>query len=300
MFNLSIIVYVIHWIILICLCRKPLYILLLFTAGICFATIGFNATNENYEHSFGGWNWFGYVKAVSLVIGYIAYCCLYVTRDSKNLNKIARIFLQWILAINVFEAGIYACQYYEFIIGILLIIISPFSPGFYINDEKTLYSKKSNIIQQEKLNFVSVKWYFRLYLIVLCVFHATGYDFSVYNINVYASLTCLFSFLLNEYYLNNYANHFNIRVFALFIGTFIDAAYDLKWFNKQPNMVIHVNAIVRNVIQAAVLAFLFGLCLVNDKLRSKSEADKTEQYVVDVIDSNCEIDMGTQKDVNDH
>ena len=266
----SIIPYILHWIILIYLCKKPFHYLLTFTLGIYFVAFAYicidtSAITENYT-------WFGYVKRASLIIGLLGYFWIYFWN-----NKASRIVLQWIIAINVFEAGLRALEHIEIVAGILLILVSPFTPQIFINDtDKTLIGKSGNLLQRDRFNYLSVKWYMRGHLIVLGVWYLLSVSFNYYNNALFGVLTCLLPLLLNEYYLNNFINHFNVRAFALIIGAAVESSFDLYWFDKQPFKIIpeDFNIIWRNIIQFIGVSFIVGLCILNDKYRDATLEQK--------------------------
>ena len=91
---------------------------------------------------------------------FFAYCLVYFFPGEKS-----RIFGQYMLFINVLEAGILAIVQKEYIVGILLILLSPFSPRFYLLQDGTFESKKGSIFQKYEL--ISNKLYYRSYLILL-------------------------------------------------------------------------------------------------------------------------------------
>ena len=275
MADLSIITNVIHWIILIYLCKKPLHFLLIFTAGIYFACLSWLLTDNNYNDVGSEWVLFDYVKRTSLFIAYLGYIWIYY----EKRNKYPQIFFQWVLTINVFEAGIFTLSYFEIFPGLLMILLTPFSPQFHLNqDNKTLFAKSGNILQRERFNYFSVKWYFRFYLIVIGTWHITSYYFNDRNASLFTFLTCFIPVILNEYYLDNFLNHFNVRAFALFILTAIDSSFDTLWMNKQPKNMIptHLNIFLRNGIQVVIILTVFGLCILNDKYREKDKNAESE------------------------
>eukprot|EP01083_Nonionella_stella_P049501 131884_1 len=276
MADLSVIPYVFHWMILIILCRKPFYLLLMFTCGVYFNSVAYVLTGDNAEAIISDWGWFDYVKRLSLVIGYLSYVWIFTTN-----SKASRIFSQWVLALNVAEAGVLALEYLEIVSGVLLIACSPFSPRFFRNKEnKTLLGEPGNLLQRERFNYLSVKWYFRCHLIILGAWYITSVHFNIWHTTVFLLLTCVIPLAANEYCFDNFVNHFNIRTFALFIATANDSSFDPRWVNKQPPDMVpdDLNIIVRNCIQLSIILFLFGLCVLNDKLRgNKGERQEIQE-----------------------
>eukprot|EP01083_Nonionella_stella_P049502 131885_1 len=292
MADLSIIGYVIHWIILIILCRRPLYLLLMFTSAVYFTCFLYVLTDDyNYDNiGMEDWFWFQYAKRISLVVGYLAYVWVYTTN-----SKASRIFVQWALALNVLEAGLLALQYLEIVSGVLLIVISPFSPQYFINEEnKTLLGKPGNLFQRERFNYLSVKWYMRCHLIILGVWYITSDYFNTRNESLFTFLSCVIPLAANEYCFDNFVNHFSIRAFALIISIPIYASIDTLWIKKQPSGMIpddNLDIILRNCIQLLVILFLFGLVVLNDKLRgNKGEEEATQEERATHIGLNEEYD----------
>ena len=272
--DLSMITYVIHWLILIYFCRKPLYNLIQFTFGIFFVAFAYVFTGANYGEVTNNYTWFDYAKRLSLILGFCAYVLVYY----KN-SKASRIFIQWILAINVFEAGLFSCQQLEISTGILLILTAPFSPQIYVNEERTLTAKPGNLLQRDRFNYLSVKWYMRAYLIIIGVWSFTTKEFNRSCGSLYAFLTCLLPLLLDEYFYNNFMNHFSVRTFSLFIATAIDGSFDTKWVNKQPQIIPNdFNIIWRNAAQIAMLIVSFGLVVLNDRFRGNRLEKKVSQH----------------------
>ena len=268
MADLSVITYSFHWIILVILCRRPLYLLLQFTFGLYFACVAYNLTDNNYKEVIDGYTWFDYAKRSSLFAGYLMYLYFYYYNC-----KTSRILTQWLLAINVFEAALLALQNLEIFVSLGLLLITPFSPQVFVNETQdgtltTLYGIPGNIFQNKKYNYLSVQWYFRCHLIILGGWYFTSAYFNLWGSSIYATLTCFFPLILNEYYLNNWWNHFSVRTFALFIGAAMDSSLDFDWLNKQPDYISNnLNIIIRNVIQIFTILSIFGLCILNDKYR---------------------------------
>ena len=85
---------------------------------------------------------------MSLLIGYINYILLY---NFPKTNVATKCY-QWVLGLNVLEAGFMGIQHNDYLLGSMLIALAPFSPEFRLNDNKTLNETKSNIFL--KTNFL--------------------------------------------------------------------------------------------------------------------------------------------------
>mmetsp|Transcript_51022 Transcript_51022/g.84712 ORF Transcript_51022/g.84712 Transcript_51022/m.84712 type:complete len:303 (+) Transcript_51022:30-938(+) len=285
--DLSIIGYVFHWIMLVFLCRKPIYLLLAVTFGIYFACFCYLFTDENYVGFVEGYDWFIYAKRSSLIVGYLVYVAIYTTN-----SKASRVIAQWVLTINVLEAAVLALQFREIIVGVLLIAISLFSPLIFVNEnDQTLMGKSGNLLQKEKYNFLSVKWYFRCHFIFLGVWYPTSVYFNERGVSLFDFLSCAIPFVLSEYRLNNFVNHFSVRTFALFIAVAIFSTFDREWLTKQPGAIIsaNLNIVVRNLIQTVLILVCVALAVLNDRYRETTdERNSKEETVQEQIVSNEE------------
>lgn len=225
-------------------------------------------TNDHYDVEFF---WFIIVKRISLFLGYGVYVWLYATN-----SKTPRVITQWVLAINVAEAALLAMVQFEFVIGLMLFALSPFSPQFFVRgSDRTLYGERGNVLQTERFNFLSVKWYMRCYLFILGVWHLTSVYFISLNTEVAISLTCFIPAMLNELTLDNFLNHFSVRTFSLFLLVAIVSSFQPNWPPKLPfGFPLIENVYLLNLVQLSLVGFLFFFAICNDRLRDASTNEK--------------------------
>ena len=169
MADLSVIMYVAHWFVIVVLCKKPLHYLIFWTFGIYFTTTAYLLTDDNHEPVTEFWSWFDYAKRISLYSGYLCYIVVYYYN-----NKASRILTQWLLTINVVDGSMLAFESGEIFVGVGLALITPFSPQLHVNNNnKTIYGMPGNLLQNDKYNYLNVKWYFRFHLIMIGSWYVT-------------------------------------------------------------------------------------------------------------------------------
>lgn len=232
--------------------------------GILYSSITFSFSNKQriieIMKEFG---WFSYVKRLSLIIGFISYCFMYYYR-----KPVSSIIFQWILFVNVLEAGILGIQNKDYILGALLIFLSPFSPYSYFTKDGTSTSIKGSIFQKYK--FINNKLYFRLYLSILSTLSLFGNYFIEKKLNIFAFMSCIIPLILNEIDKNNEMDNFSIRTSSIIIGSIIDSTFADNYINKSFIDSVFLNKLQQNTLLRNSLHFIcitiFAIyCFIKDK-----------------------------------
>ena len=205
------------------------------------------------------------MKRASLLLGWCAILFLQYVREKTWPGR----FAQRVLLINVLEAGISGCRTLDLAAGIPLILLSFFSPEFYVDDENNLQFRMAgsvafvNLCNDKIRNPLSPRNYLRCYHILLIALYAVSEQFNTpgQSYSVFAILSCalplLYSELVNtdDSYL---ARIFMWRVYALIWGTWIDTLVDPEYMEitsyQQYPQSISTSPLLRNGISLLVMA----------------------------------------------
>ena len=238
---------------------KDLGITLSFMTGVLYSSIVFSTTYPDaIKNSIKNYGWFGYAKRFSLLLGLLAYWLIYYY-PSYTSTRIT----QYILFINVIEAGILAIQNKEYFIGVLLLAISQFTPEFTISDiSLTVIANKGSILQLENYGIgMSVDSYFKYHYSLLASLYLFGNYFSVNKIGIWAAATCLAPLVIDSMEINNHGSNFLIRTMMLILGTIIDTTIDPNFMEKTyfKTNLFETNYLLRNIVQATTFVILYNL-----------------------------------------
>lgn len=241
------------WIVFYYLKDKDIIYQILITSGVLYTCSTFAYSNPSVvKKIISEFGWFSYVKRFSLLAGFFGYIFMYFYR--KNIST--KIF-QWILTLNVLEAGILGIRHKDYLIGVLLVLLSPFSPEFKVNDKNTIETKSGSIIPRWKP--ISDKNYFRAYLSLLGILSFFGNYFIERKLNIFAGTSCLIPLIINEIEKGNYGNNFSIRTFSIIIASIIDSTVSENYINKTSINLpfLYNSSINRNVIHGSLLVLYF-------------------------------------------
>jgi len=280
---MTIVIPIVRWLLLFHFSTKDLLFLLMIMIGYIDGFVMFMMDNiqefKNLEQEF---HWFSVVKIISLMLGFVCYFCIYVWRYPQYTW--ATHLLQLTLFFNVLEAGLLALEYGDYAVGILICLISPFSPKIYVNENHRvtarpgcildMYSANHPFVSDYCSNVISVRWYFRLYYTGIGTMHLFGMYFR--EINFFTFSTTHIPLIVSEYYQKErfYPQFFNIRVFALFQAAFSCAGH-VKRFNRDQNIVpIHaiaeVHPLYRNILHGGFMLLTIYMCVTINPPDSES------------------------------
>ena len=156
-------------------------------SGILYISVSallFNGVHDD------GYDWFDYVKRASLIVAYLSKVLMYCLP-----GKVTTTIYQWVLTINVLEAGILGVVANDFVCGVLLIILTPFSPKFSVKEGMWI-AESGHIFLLHP--YISAQNYIRFYLSVLFTYSIFGVHFIEKEVNIFAGISCLVPLILNE------------------------------------------------------------------------------------------------------
>jgi hypothetical protein len=259
---------VLKWVLVTYFAYRPLRYMNILTAGILFAAVHAPFQNAHLLDAYSAYTWFDWLKRASLIV---VWAC-FVFIDQLRSAKWPSVFLQWVLAANVLEAGIKATQDADFVCGVPICLLFVFSPHFFVDADGHVYLlRDSKVLGLPIQNPVSFRWYFRLYFVLIGAWHSCGILFHQRRSVVFTTLTCLIPLFWMECIDRDLARTGRIcmiRLYAIIWATIMDTTAFSEYVNVTTAfdaMGFMRNALVRNLLQAAFIIVLLGACAVADK-----------------------------------
>lgn len=238
------------WIAILYLKDKDLKILLSIMAGVLYSSTVFTLTYPAIiKKSIENYGWFGYVKRISLLLGLLAYALIYY-----HPSYFSQKFTQFILFINVAEAGLLAIQNDEYIIGMLMLTISPFTPKMLVSKiTNTVIAVPGNIFGFSLIT-MSVDTYFKCHYSLLLSLYLFGNYFSKNRLSIWAGMTCIVPLIVDEFDKYNHGSNFLIRTMMLILGTIVDTTIDPGFMEKTyfKTNYFENERITRNLVQLII------------------------------------------------
>jgi hypothetical protein len=233
--------------------------------------------SDNWEINYNAIHWFDIVKAISLVLGLVTYIGLYFI--SYQYNWIIYIG-QWVLFANVLEIAILAFLSGHYCIGLVILLVSPFSPMLKVNKNGIMCAEKGNIfsfMNFDQLSILPIKWYYRLYYIGIGTAHlfVKHFEFSYQHL----FLSCYVPLIISECKKTKdlYSQFFSIRTFAIFQGTFCRLggmwtfSIDQRFIKKSKDQ---FNTGISIFYSCLFIGVSLLLCYLNDKYRGESSKEE--------------------------
>ena len=255
--------------------------------------IVFPYTETHFKLSFGD-DLFVSAKRPSLVIGWLAILAVefFGTGPSHWTSKVSAV----VLALNVLEAAVLAFKERQLCSGVVLFVITPFTPMMYIDREKNMMTSTNNFQEYfpfiynfcpsiynffgKKFGFpVLLRWWYRLYCLALLSFGLLNVYFATYGLSVPLTL-CLPLLTAEiksfheepEHRFEKYTEiFFLLRVSVLWINTMLVIGIREVWFSyydssytRRFSFVIE-NVLIRNGIEFVFLAGSILLLIHRDK-----------------------------------
>lgn len=243
---------------------KPVHMLLPFMGGVYFTALYGPAKCVEAEID----GWFSWVKYPSMMVVWWGL----LAASARPGSQCVAIFSQWIIGVNMLEAGLLGITDADFVSGLVLVALSPFAPGAVVDAQGNIrVSDKASILGCRCWkNPMEPTWFFRLHYIVLGAYYFVGSFWeSGKSVKIHLTLTCVLPLLwttLVDRRKTQIYRIFLVRTFGLLVMV-IDLTVNDE-FNHLTSYGTDfaMSTVWRNVAQAVIILTLVASCLMLDRL----------------------------------
>ena len=236
-------------------------------------------------------DWFVLVKKPSLIVGWIAILAVELLGTSPS--HWTSHFTALVLSLNVFEAAFLGfVKEGQYISGLVLIFIVPFSPMIYVDRQQKILTSTTDYEQHPafwaycyKKNPLPTKWYYRLYCLALLSMGMLNDYFAKYGLMV--PLTLCIPLLVTEVKafhsepecrFEKYTEiFFLLRVTPLWFNTIYGLAFREVWLSYfDSSFQGHFTFVIENVYVRNGIDFVFLVVSILFLIHR----DRQEEYVL--------------------